>query len=263
MKRTKLSWMNGKLVIHYLKVSKKKGFSLLAGINRDIKPNQVDKLARSIKIMGVIRPVIVARIKFITGRVVTYIIDGQHLYLACLKLGIDIPYAVIEVKDMKDLVEKIAMVNSSSRSWTMGDYVLAWSNLYDDYKKLNGWIDQYNIEVSVIASVMAGKVGNTGELINRNIKSGDFRIKNEAHNLKLLNQVKDLLGILPRASRFETKYLCKEYITFVKNCPPTGKNKYIHAKFLEKVKNHTDVVSAAIQAESKLSETFNRIHKKR
>lgn len=259
MKRPK-TWMNS-LLIQYLKASGGKGFSLLAGINRDVKPGQVDKITESIKLMGTVRPVVVTKISFVNGKLTTYIIDGQHLYHAFLKLGVDIPYTVIEVKNMEDLVEKIALLNSSSKSWTMGDYVTAWSNLHEDYKKLNSWIDTYNIEASVIASIMSGSVGFTGGSINNKIKKGLFRVKDEKYNLELLNQVRDLLAILPKASRFETKYLCNEYLTFVKNCPATGPNKYNHENFLKNVKKNTRIIGAAIQAETKLASLFHKLNK--
>ena len=40
---------------------------LLAGINRPIIPAQVTKLAKSIDKMGFIRPIVVAKISFISG----------------------------------------------------------------------------------------------------------------------------------------------------------------------------------------------------
>lgn len=260
MKQSFALWMK-RLIIRYLKVKGNKGFSILAGINRPIKPAQVEKIAISIKRMGVVRPVIVAKIKFITGKEETFILDGQHLYHACLKLGIDIPYTFIEVTDKKDLVETIALLNSSSKSWTMNDYVVAWSNIYGDYIKLNEWVATYNIEVSVVASIMSGSVGITGGVINRKIKEGTFRVKDEGHNLMLLKQVYDVLAILDKASRFNTKHLCIEYITFVKNCPATGPNRYQHDKFLLSVKKQANAISLALQAESKLVDLFNKIYK--
>jgi hypothetical protein len=98
-------------------------------------------------------------------------------------------------------------------------------------------------------------------VINRKIKDGSFRVKDEKYNLELLNMVKDVLALLPKASRFDTKYLCNEYLTFVKNCPARGVNKYNHDIFLKNVKKNSHIVGAAIQAESKLVTIFQKLNK--
>lgn len=256
-------WMKNKfkMVVKYLNLKGKKGFSLLANINRPIIASQIDLLEESIKKIGVVRPVVIAKIAFISGKLESYIIDGQHLYMACLRLGINVPYVVIQVKDERDLIDKIALLNSSSKSWKMSDYVRAWAHISEDYIKLQEWLSKFKLEVSVLASIMSGNVGVTGQMINRKLKSGDFKVKNEKHNLQLVQQVEDVLNLLPRSSRFGTKYLCNEYLTFVKNCPSTGPNAYDHSHFLKGVKSQKDRIGLAIQTEAKLVDIFNKIHK--
>jgi hypothetical protein len=109
--------------IFWLKANAKKRFYFLAGINRPITPNQVTKLAASILMMGIIRPIVIAELSFITGVKQKYIVDGQHLYNACLRLGINIPYIIVTVKNQEELIEKIALLNASSKSWTQFDYL--------------------------------------------------------------------------------------------------------------------------------------------
>ena len=84
--------------INYLSKDSKKGFNLLAGINRPITPAQVSKMAESIQYFNdILRPVIVCKVNFLDGIEKTYIVDGQHLYMACMRLKIDIPYLEIKV----------------------------------------------------------------------------------------------------------------------------------------------------------------------
>ena len=54
-------------------------FQLLTGINRGIIGAHVTKLVKSLLLMGNIRPILVAKLSFITGRTQYFVIDGQHL----------------------------------------------------------------------------------------------------------------------------------------------------------------------------------------
>ena len=45
-----------------------KSFCMLAGINRSVIANHVTKLAESILKLGILRPIIVSKISFITGK---------------------------------------------------------------------------------------------------------------------------------------------------------------------------------------------------
>ena len=102
--------------IFFAEPDSKTKFNLLVGINRPIDPSHVTKLATSVESMGIIRPVVVVRTNIIDGIMKNYILDGQHLSFVCLRLNISMPYVFVEVKDQKDLIEKIALLNASSKS---------------------------------------------------------------------------------------------------------------------------------------------------
>jgi hypothetical protein len=106
-----------------LKKDSHKSFSYLAGINRPINPSQVTKLAESVNKLGILRPVIVAEISFLTGKKTNYIIDGQHLFNALLRNNMDIPFISIKIDTKVQLVESIALLNASSKNWAMIDYI--------------------------------------------------------------------------------------------------------------------------------------------
>jgi hypothetical protein len=233
------------------KFSIAKGFSLLSGINRSIIPNQVTKLALSIKKMGAIRPVVVAKISFITGKTETYIIDGQHLFHALIRLNIAIPYVEIEIKDQKDLVEKIALLNASSRSWTMQDYIKAWGSLIPDYVKLNHYFQVYDFERNITAAIL---MNCSYTVASDKIKKGLFKISNEQEAVDLMDKLTDVLNIIPRMNRYENKYTCSEYIKFVK----TTKN-YNHSRFLRNLEKNKQKFLLATQEEGKLEEMFKKL----
>jgi hypothetical protein len=238
--------------IKWLGDNAKSTFAYLAGINRPIYPAQVTKLADSINKMGVIRPVIIAEIDFITGKKTKYIVDGQHLFNALIRNGMDIPYVTINIKDKQDLVETIAKLNASSKNWALVDYITAWGSLVPDYIKLNHYYQVYDFDMGVLSSVLSDNTTDGGN-IARKIKNGTFKIINEQGNIKILNQLTDVLKVAPRMNRMENKYLCREYIQFCKNCPS-----YSHEKFMKNLEKNKEQFKLVTQEDGKLKELFRK-----
>jgi hypothetical protein len=234
----------------------KTSFSYLAGINRPINPSQVTKLANSVNKLGILRPVIIAEIAFLTGKAVKYIIDGQHLFNALLRNNLDIPYVVIKIVDKKSLVETIALLNASSKNWCILDYVTSWGSVSSDYQKLLKYYNIYDFELGIIASIFSGRkfCKTGGSSISTVIKNGSFNIINEASSTKVLDYLTDVLNILPRMNRAENNYLCSEYVMFLNNI-----SNYNHKKFLKNLTEKKDNFLLATQGENKLSEMFAKL----
>ena len=241
--------------IFNLKKDAKKGFKLLAGINRPIIPNQVTKLSKSILMMGCIRPVVVAQLPFIDDTDDKYIIDGQHLYHALIRNNLDIPYIEVSINDKVTLVETIALLNASSKSWKIEDYLTAWSHLRESYRSLRNYFNIYDFDLSVLASILSGGNGDTGGQINKKLKNGTFEIIDEKKNVEILDRLTDVLNIVPRHGRYENKYLCTEYISFLKSKGCS----YNHKTFLTKLsKKKLDFVLAT-QEQGKLENLFQKL----
>jgi hypothetical protein len=245
------------MTIKWLSADSKKGFLFLAGLNRAIKPYHVTTMSVSIDKLGVVRPVIIATLSFITGRPEKYIIDGQHLYTACLRNKIDVPYIEIEIEDKIDLVEKIALLNSSSKSWCIQDYVTAWSSLKPDYIKLNRYFQIYDLEFGVVASILNNQALSSavgGATVNKKIKNGTFEIIDEEVNAITLDNLTDVLRVVKRQSRNENRYVCSEYVNFYRNCKD-----YNHKKFIKNLTAQKELFVLATQEEGKLNELFQKI----
>lgn len=247
VKLEKIEPKNKRLNIEYLSKDSKKGFSLLAGINRIIKPVQVTKLAKSIEKMGVVRPVTIAIISFITGIPVAYIIDGQHLYHACLRLNIEIPYNIIYIEDDVELITTLALLNSSSKSWIMADYIQVWSYKIKDYITLNKYYNIYDIELIQLSEILMENACTTkyncgGNHMSAILKNGTFRVINEERGVELLNYVTDALKIVPRMDRASNKLFISSFITFINNIPA-----YNHKKVLLNLVKNKDKFRLATQ----------------
>jgi len=245
------------MTIKILSKTAKHGFKLLAGINRSIIPAQVTKLAKSLDTMGCIRPVVVSKITFLPEGPGLYIIDGQHLFHALLRNGMDIPYIEIVIKDKTDLIEKIALLNASSKNWSMSDYITAWCSISNEYVKLKKYYDTYDFDLSFLASLFMGIPSNGGS-VSKWIKSGKFQFKiSEIEILKKLDYLTDVLKVIPRMNRLENRYVCNEYLEFLSS----QGSSYDHKRFLNNLTKNKKSLILVTAEPHKLSEIFNNIAK--
>lgn len=177
-------------------------FSVLP-MNRDIDSKHVQKMIASIRKMGVLRCVIACTTNIIEGVSKTYIIDGQHLATALEREGQPIPYIEVKIKSEADLIEKMAYLNNSSKSWDLMNYINAWKMIKPDYMKLFKWKNMYDIEITMLAAIGINNAGIKHS--TQSIKTGDFKITNpNAEDMcKAFNDIFLKIGMSERSVKFQ------------------------------------------------------------
>lgn len=242
--------------IRVLRNDAKKGFCFLDGVNRAVIPSHVTKMAESVKRIGVTRPVIVGYFEY-QGKKNYYIIDGQNLYHALLRLDYHIPYKVIDIKNEEDMVEKIALLNTSSKTWNLMDYVTAWSHIRPDYKKLAHFFNVYDLDLSSIASVMYGYLGTSNTNITKVIKQGKFEIKDIDKSIVILDCTTEVLNIVPRLDRNANRSFVSAYTAFIGSNFDT----YDHARFCKYLKRNLEKLQLVNADKNVLTDFFkNALH---
>jgi len=224
----------------------------LDGLQRPVITAHGNTLAKSMKMMGNIRPIIVTKLKEKNGKYKFYVLDGQHNYNALLSLKTEeIPIVEISTKSTANLVETIALLNSSSKSWTLKDYVTAWSNIHSDYGLLKRLYDKYDIELSIVAAVCTGANLGSATPATRLIKSGEFRILNLSESEQKLSDINEILNELPRMDRAANRYFILSLIS-VFNEIKYGRKE--HNKLLDYVKNNREILKFALNNVNELKE---------
>ena len=172
-------------------------------MNRGVDSKHVQKMIASVRKMGVLRCVITTTTNIIEGVTKTYIIDGQHLATALEREDMPIPYIDIHIESEKDLIEKMAYLNNSSKSWDLMNYINAWKMIEPDYMKLFKWKNMYDIEVSMLACIAANMPSI--RYGTQPIKKGTFRITNpNAENMcKTFNDIFLTIGMADRSVKFQ------------------------------------------------------------
>lgn len=243
--------------IKWLTPDSKTQFNYLAGINRPITPSQVTIMAKSVELYGVLRPIIILETDCISGKKENHVGDGQHLFNACLRVGVNIPYITIKVYSKEELVQVMAMLNASSKTWTMLDYVRAFSSYNPNFVKLNHYFQVYDIEMSIVAAILSNLTVAGSSIAVKRIKSGELVIKDEAQNVSILDNLTDVLKFVPRMNRFENRYLCAEYVNFRR----TEGSNYKHTEFLKNLGNNKQKFILATQEKERLSDMFRVLAK--
>ena len=240
------------LDIKWLKQDSNQGFLILEGINRAIKPAQVTRMSMSIDKMGIIRPVVVASLGY-KGKKGLYIVDGQHLYFALLRLNLPIPYVVIDVVSDEQLIDFLALLNTTSKSWTLNDYIQVWAYINPDYKILQHHIKRSDLEVSTVAAILQNQPTSS---MTSFIKKGTFNVKNVDRAVEIMDYVTDYLKVIPRQDRTENKKAVVCYLTHVIH----NGGKYNHKKCLNYLKANKKRLEFLNASKEDVLEFFNEIN---
>lgn len=224
------------LKIECAKNDSKTSFHLLNGINRPIQPSHVTKIVNSIQKMGVVRPVVTVITSCIDGIRRRYVLDGQHLITGLQRLGLEIPYVTLYSESLQEIIEMIALLNASSKSWVLMDYIVAWKALpeKEDYKILYNAIQTNDLTPNLTA-ICYGV--HDSKDVSKAIKKGNYAIINKKKGDEILKNVSDIFGVL--RGRHNNRAVIHDFVsTYVKW--RYSISKYNHEKFLEYVNNNHD-----------------------
>ena len=194
-----------KMIGREFKIKFAKDYSIFSTLpmNRDIDSKHVQTMITSLRLQGCQRTVICCRTTLIDGTSKLYIIDGQHLAMALEREGEVIPYIEIEINSEEELIEKMAYLNNSSKSWDLMNYINAWKMIRPDYMKIFRWKNLYDIEITMLAII--GVNNGAIKYSTGIIKTGQFQITNpHAEDMcKIFNDIFLKIGKSDRAVKFQ------------------------------------------------------------
>lgn len=134
--------------------------------NRMVKSNRVDKIVQSIAKVGYITSPILVNEKM-------EVIDGQNRLSALERLKLPVEYIIHEGIG----IEECRQMNINQTNWNDYDYVRSFAmGGNENYMRLQSLIDQFDLPLSVIARVSAGKNTHSGE---HSIRRGTFKLTKE------------------------------------------------------------------------------------
>lgn len=173
-------------------------FHFLGGVNRNVIPSHVTTIRKSVNFLGCIRAIVVANIDFIGGVKKKYIIDGQHLFKALKGLELPIPYIEVQIKDKQELIEMMAFLNNSAKSWKPEDYITAWALINEEYIALKEIRAETGLTYNSITMLAINN--SDRRRMRKVINTGQFSIQNE-NFAYLISEAGKLLDIIDQKLR--------------------------------------------------------------
>jgi hypothetical protein len=251
-KQSDASILKNLMPLEILRKDSSKSLGILNMVNRAIVPSHVTSVATSIEKIGLIRPVVVAKLnlKEFKGE---YIIDGQHLFNACIRLNKDVPYVKIDVSSEEELIDILASLNNSSKPWTLKDYVQSWAYIRPDFKKLAKYRQTYDLELVAIAGILH-RSPNIFQCMNL-IKKGELVIKNESLAVKIMEYTNDVLSIFYKFDRKNARKLVNAYVQYVTNTHDS----YNHKKFLSNLNKQKSKLELVMANPDDVTDFFYKI----
>jgi hypothetical protein len=168
-------------------------------MNREVNSKHVESMVKSLNKMGCIRDVIVVTTNAFEGLTKTYVIDGQHLLNALIRQNAPVSYRSLKLNTVEEIVSCMAMLNNSSKSWGLLDYVNAYKVVNNDYMKLLKYINIYNLEPTMIAMIATNNTKST--CISKLIKEGSFSINNSKTEI-MCKEFSDIFLKIGKADRW-------------------------------------------------------------
>jgi len=235
-------------------LKKNESIKVLAGINRGITPGHVIKVTTSVRHYGMLRPIIVVETALFSGKKELYMIDAQHGYNACLSLGDEIPYVIVNNLDtVEEIIACIAAFNASSKSWSTFDYVYAWASIKEDYRQLNQLYQQFDLDFDTILT--AATEADSGTSVKK-LKRGEFVLENYEKAHLVCQRIADVFEIIPRLDRFSNRTLTRACASIFK------KNSYTadkHIKLLAYMAEHAEQLKFVTSDSNTIKEFLSQV----
>lgn len=111
-----------------------------------------------------------------------YIIDGQHRFHACRRLGIPIYYVI----DPNGVESDVIRLNTQMRVWKTIDYLRHYAQTIDSYKFFLEIMEKFSsLSITIHLTLITGVTHGSSHRVHQLIKKGEFKINEEGKKLVL------------------------------------------------------------------------------
>jgi hypothetical protein len=159
--------------------------------NRGLNLGKIRKIVRDIKNSNNLLPDFPILVSNGGGGAGKYdVIDGQHRLEAAVQTKQEV-YFIIRKEALA--LEKMARFNSLQEKWKPADFINCYMEKgINDYKKLNDFVDQYRVPISIALNLLyygvTGGDGGAQEDIAEMFKKGEFKVKHWKQAVEIIEE---------------------------------------------------------------------------
>jgi hypothetical protein len=182
--------------------------------NRPTKEAHVKRLVESFKCFGTSAAHLkVVQTRAISGKLEHYIADGQHTRIAAERTNLPLTVFIVELLEDTafNVTQYIAMLNDTSKNWSSGNYVKAFSgNEISEYKLFNDTMTETGLKATDLLQIFLNTT------TTKEFKSGAMKFPDVDDSLELLKATKMVKEIIPnkafvRRSLYKVFRMAKDY----------------------------------------------------
>jgi hypothetical protein len=170
--------------VYYPPVCRTTDYSMLEDLlgQRETTPSHLKKLIASIETLNCVNREIIV-VKYHNSYTMA---DGKHLFFALVQKGLPIEFKLIEVSNLKDAVAIMRKMNSTSRNWTLHQFVNSMAVINKDYAKLKSYYIESGITMNLLGALMFNNKKLNTAKSNSAIKEGTFQMNTSVKDMELL-----------------------------------------------------------------------------
>jgi len=204
--------------------------------NRKTDEQHINKLIESMKMFGFIGVIQVIETAIIEGKKRLYIVDGQHRFMAAMRLGLPIQFQIHKADNKKELAELIAELNSSAKSWGTTQYLKVWSELgIEEYTQLKQVLLETGYQITPLVEIF------TGQCTMREYRKGTMTFPNIRESRNIIKQMREIEQYMP------TKAFCRRAIVRVMRMEGWNQKKMVKS-----IKNYVELMGGFTENEKDL-----------
>jgi hypothetical protein len=211
-------------------------FHFLKG-NRDLNEAKIEKIIKSVKSgLNFFKycPILINEDR--------YIIDGQHRFWACKKLGLPVYFVVVPQFSLRQIAE----INNNTSKWKIKDFMNCYIDANvnrDQYKILERISSEHKLNISLcINLLMYGKVGGGG--MSDAFRNGEFKVNFMDFTERLISQARQF-------EQFEADWKSRSFLQAIEKLQSS--DKYDQDAVIKKLTKHSLVIAPQSSSKEYLS----------
>ena len=157
-----------------------------------------------------------------------YVIDGQHRFHVCKKLGLNVYYVVVPDFTLRQVAE----MNNNASKWKDRDYLNCYVDVgIDSYKILHDFVKKYELGIGIAISLLHNGNAQSSGGVRDDFREGLFKVNYLDEAINFMNWADDFA---PYCETYKTRSFLQAVEALLKD----PDNAPVIVELIEKIQKH-------------------------